>query len=81
MHRETDDLVEYKYGFVRRAYRNGVFKILFVQDEDMISEINFSDNESEEEEYHEESALIQAIWNKSAITVCNALVSNGVVVG
>ena len=58
MYREVDNIVECKYGFVGRLYRNRVFKILFVQDEDMISEIDFSDNKSKEKEYHEESALI-----------------------
>jgi len=68
VHRETDDLVKCKYRFIGRAHGNRVFKILFVQ-------------KSEEEEYHEESALMQVMRNKSAITVCNPLVSNGVVVG
>ena len=61
MYREIDNVVEYKYGFVGRVHRNRVFKILFVQDENMISKINFSDNKSEEEEYYEESTLIYAI--------------------
>ena len=47
----------------------------------MISEIDFSNDESREEEYHEESALIQVIRNKSVIATCNASVSNGVVAG
>ena len=81
MYREIDDLVECKYRFVGRGHRNGVFKILFVQDENMISEIDFSNDESEEEEYHKESTLIQVIQNKSVIAACDASVSNGIVAG
>jgi len=57
------------------------FKILFVQDKDMINEISYSDDESNKEEYHEESTLIQAIQNKLAIAACNSSVENSVMAG
>ena len=64
--------------FIRRIHKNGIYKIIFQQDEDDIESI---DSESSNNDYNEENTIIQMVQEHRLIAVSDTLLGEIIIVG